>query len=426
MNPILLNISSSSWLLHSENSEVYGAILVSLLKGNAVKAEDYSKNRKLNRSFVLAAADSMGDRRPINAENLTSGSIAVIPIQGEIMKDDQQCGPRGSASINADIKSAETNPNIKSILLKVNSPGGQTSFTDLLSETITKCKKPVVAYVEGIAASAAYWIISGADKIICSSDLDTVGSIGTMLVWADMKPYLEKEGIKVHEVYATLSTEKNQDIADLRAGNDDAVKKSRLDPINKKFHCAVTANRPALDPSTLKGKIYLAGDAITMGLVDEIGSFDYALQQANSIESKNSSNSLTNTNNSTMKIKMLATWTAIATFFHFTGDITSQELTEEMVSQVNDKLNDLTTDYASAVQQVATLTLSNSEKSTALEHANAKITALESGLAETTRQFDAFKASDFGKETTAGKSADRSTEQIASDQFLHNKIADEQ
>ena len=133
MNPILLNISSSSWLLHSENSEVYGAILVSLLKGNAVKAEDYSKNRKLNRSFVLAAADSMGDRRPINAENLTSGSIAVIPIQGEIMKDDQQCGPRGSASINADIKSAETNPNIKSILLKVNSPGGQTSFTDLLS-----------------------------------------------------------------------------------------------------------------------------------------------------------------------------------------------------------------------------------------------------------------------------------------------------
>ena len=127
-----------------------------------------------------------------------------------------------------------------------------------------------------------------------------------------------------------------------------------------------------------------------------------------------------------MKIKMLATWTAIATFFHFTGDITSQELTEEMVSQVNDKLNDLTTDYASAVQQVATLTLSNSEKSTALEQANAKITALESGLAETTRQFDAFKASDFGKETTAGKSADRSTEQIASDQFLHNKIADEQ
>jgi len=48
-----------------------------------------------------------------------------------------------------------------------------------------------VAYIEGMAASAAYWIISGASKIIASSDLDRIGSIGTMLMVEDLQPSLE-------------------------------------------------------------------------------------------------------------------------------------------------------------------------------------------------------------------------------------------
>ena len=167
MNPFLFDILSSNWLLHTENPDAYGAMLVSLLRGDRISGEDYSKARELNRPFVLNFDGGVqGASQPLNAANLPNGSVAVIPIRGIIMKDDVECGPRGSVSITKDIKSADTNPNIKSILLVVSSPGGTTSYTDILSDAVTNCTKPVVAFVEGMAASAAYWIISGADKII--------------------------------------------------------------------------------------------------------------------------------------------------------------------------------------------------------------------------------------------------------------------
>ena len=86
----------------------------------------------------------------------------------------------------------------------VDSPGGQVTGTDLLAEAIKNSATPIVAYIEGMAASAAYWIISGASKIVASSDLDRIGSIGTMLMVEDLKPFFEAQGVKFHEVYASL------------------------------------------------------------------------------------------------------------------------------------------------------------------------------------------------------------------------------
>ena len=413
MNPILTEILSSSWLLHAENPDLYGAILVSLLRGERINEEDFSKARANNRPFVVCAPGSQ-DPQPINSPNIPSGSTAVIPIRGVIMKEDQFCGPRGTVSLTQDIKSADANPSISSILLVISSPGGQSSYTDILSAAIASCSTPVTAFVEGMAASAAYWIASGAKKIICSSDLDMVGSIGTMIQFADMQGYLEREGVKLHEVYATLSTDKNQDVKDLRAGNYDRVRSEVLDRINSKFHANVTANRPGMDISTLSGKIYFASDAIALGMVDEIGSFEYALEQANSATSKNS----LIINNTDMKIKMLATWTAIATFFGFTDDITSKEMTEDMISQVNDRLAEVST-------QLTDLKPKLIQAEEDIKAKDLEIATLNSAVAEVTRQFDAFKAQDFGKETLAAKVADKSTEEIASDQYLHNKIADQ-
>ncbi|MCX6305502.1 MAG: S49 family peptidase [Bacteroidetes bacterium] len=416
MNPFLLDILTSTWLLHASNPDAYGAMLVSLLRGDRISAEDFSAAREKNRPFVVLPSNGpQGATQPLNAANLSKGSVAVIPIRGIIMKDDVECGPRGSVSITQDIQSADANPNIKSILLVISSPGGTTSYTDLLSDAVTNCSKPVVAYVEGMAASAAYWIISGADKIICSSDLDIVGSIGTMLEYMDMKPYFEKAGVVIHEVYATLSTEKNQMLADLRAGNYEPLRKELLDRINSKFHTTVMANRPSLSVTTLTGKTYFASDAIALGLIDEIGSYEYALQQADSIVSANANLQI---NNEMKSIKMLAVWTALASFFGFTESIESKDLTEEMVGQVNDKLADLTAENTNFKTEIATAT----EK---LEKMTADHTALQSVHAETVRQFDAFKALDAATETTTGKPGDKSAEEILSDSYSYNRIADQ-
>jgi len=417
MNPFLLDILTSSWLLHSENPDVYGAMIASMLKGENFGSEDFSAARRKNHSRIILSVADPESTLPLNSDKVPSGSIAVIPIKGVIMKEDAECGPRGSVSLARDIRNADANPAIKSILLYIDSPGGASSFTDILSQTVKDCTKPVIAFVEGMAASAAYWVASAATKIICSSDLDRVGSIGTMLEFVDMKPYFEKNGVVIHEVYATLSSEKNQTLHDLRSGNYDKVRADVLDKLNEKFHANVQANRPSVDASVFSGKIFYATDAINAGLVDEIGSFEYALEVAASITVTNSHVSLNN--QSDMKIKMLATWAAIATFFGFTENIEKNELTEEMIGQLNDKLSDQSAENANLKTSLANANENN-------EKLSGQLSTLQTTHDNIVSEFEAFKKEDAGRETRTGKKADKTEQEIISDNYLHNRIADAQ
>ena len=126
-----------------------------------------------------------------------------------------------------------------------------------------------------------------------------------------------------------------------------------------------------------------------------------------------------------MKIKMLATWAAIAAYFNFTENIESNDLTQEMVGKVNDKLADLSTTNADLTGKLAEKELALTQLQDSIAAKDLAMVSVQSALAETTAQFDAFKASDAARETIGAKSADKSSDQIASDQYLHNRIADQ-
>lgn len=117
-------------------------------------------------------------------------------------------------------------------------------------------------------------------------------------------------------------------------------------------------------------------------------------------------------------IKMLAVWTAIASFFGLSGNIETTDLTEEMVGQVNDQLADLTAKNAD-------LNLKIEASAKKFETLSASHDALQGVHAETLRQFDVLKAEDAARETQVTKRADKSAETIASDNYLHNQIADQ-
>jgi protease-4 len=415
VNRLLIEITGSYWLIDKERANGYAALFLSLLKGEKASDIDFSQQRAANKSFVVNAANKVG-RYELSDTNIPEGSTAVIPIRGEIMKYDQSCGPRGTMTITNEIKQADSNPKIASIILVVDSPGGQVSHTDILAEAVASSKTPIITYIEGMAASAAYWIISGSKKIIASSKLDKIGSIGTMLSFADMQPYYEAQGVVFHEIYATKSTDKNKDINEVIDGKYDNYIKNTLDPINEQFHASVKSNRPDLKKEVLTGKLYFANDAIGMGLIDEIGSMDYAIEEASRIANEQNINSKTNTID--MKIKMNAAWVAIASFFGF-DSAKENELTEESIEKLNgelqsrgDKITQLETDLQAA----------NAAKVTAEQN----LAASESALAETTRQFEAFKASDADDEAKAKKEKDELASQTAAkfDNADYNKAAD--
>jgi len=405
MNPILAEILSGAWLISKERSTAYASILLSLIKGENFSEGDSAIARERNRSYVISGVGDQKQRFGFTDGNIPEGSVAVIPIRSEILKYDQPCGPRGTQSILTDVKSADQNPNIKSIILVVDSPGGQVTGTDLLAEGIKNSATPVVAYIEGMAASAAYWIISGASKIIASSDLDRIGSIGTMLMVEDLQPSMEALGVKFHEVYATLSVDKNKDINEVLDGNYEPYQKNVLDVINSKFLTSVKTNRPAVDDSTLTGKIYFAPQAIALGLIDEIGSLDYAISVSSDLSPAPIELSKENETNNQKNMKIKETWKSIQSFFKMDpADLETQELTTERVQQLNDELGNVMTRN----QELETL-LSDEQQS----HAATKAALL------------ALQQEDAATPIVAAKDADKIESGTDEPVYAHDKIADE-
>jgi len=412
MNPILAEILSTPWLISNERSTAYASVLLSLIKGENISEGDSAIARERNRSYVISAAGDQKQRFGFSDTNIPAGSVAVIPIRSEILKYDQPCGPRGTQSILTDVKSADQNPNIKSIVLVVDSPGGQVTGTDLLAEAIKNSTTPIVAYIEGMAASAAYWIISGATKIIASSDLDRIGSIGTMLMVEDIKPSLEAMGVKFHEVYASLSVDKNKDFNEVLDGNYEHYQNNVLDVINSKFLSSIKSNRPNVEDSTLTGKIYFASQAIALGLIDEIGSLDLAISLSVSLANEKNiqSSNHENQNPEPMKIKM--NWKAITSFFKMDpSNLEAQELTDEKLQQINDHLATVTTRNEELVRELAAEKLA--------------LTTEKAAHATTLSELETLRSEDAGAETVAKKAADKISSAVETAVFAHDKIADE-
>jgi protease-4 len=148
--------------------------------------------------------------------------VAVISLTGKLMKQQASMGG-GTSTVQArrDIRAAASDPDIGAILLRIDSPGGTAAGTKELADEITaaKTKKPVWAYVEDMAASAAYWAASQASRII-ANETALVGSIGTYGVVQDTSGMAAMEGVKVHVIRSlSTSTPWRHQVTSVRAAN---------------------------------------------------------------------------------------------------------------------------------------------------------------------------------------------------------------
>ena len=214
--------------------------------------------------------------------NAPEGSIAIIPIKGVLMKTDW-CGEFGTMNLARVVRDAANSPNIAAILLCADGPGGQVYGTGTLADAVkdARAQKPVFAHVEeGMAASATYWSIINAVKIYLSRGTDMVGSIGVYQTIADYRGMYEKEGIKVIDVYSSKSPEKNMNWRKAFDENDLTKLVTELDFIDDVFMGAVRAARgTALNEDALKGDMYYAENAISMGLADGIMSLESTINE---------------------------------------------------------------------------------------------------------------------------------------------------
>ena len=270
------DIFQNQWLIHHESALAYLPQFINYLKGGELSTESKELVARSD-PYTIEAGTNIVTGWRIGDYDIPRNSVAVIPVNGVIMK----YGYSGTQRIQQRIAEAEVNPNIIAILFYVESPGGMVSGTDITEQTILNCKKPTIGFGSGLVASAAMWIFAACNYRILSSRLDQIGSIGTKVSIKDFSGLMEKYGITIKDVYASLSTEKDNVIRELLENNNDKPLIKQLDFVNKAFHTSIQTNlKISASSEVFSGGIYFAEEGISHGLANEVNSFPYAVELA--------------------------------------------------------------------------------------------------------------------------------------------------
>ena len=360
---IIFQITNGFWLINEAYVLSHAPRIARIVNGE--HDPDFEKDAAVQVWTTSASGAVAFGNKYEPFKNAEPGSTAVIRISGPIMKYDN-CGDPGTKTYAGILSAAERHPHINSVVLIADSPGGTVDGTQELAEYVKGFSKPVVTLVDGMAASAMYWIGSSSREIIAINQTATVGSIGTMIAFADMQPKLEKEGVKFHYITADASEDKNKEFLEARKGNY-ALLKEKLNAINDVFLAAVKANRSGkIDTSkenVLSGKTYLADDALKFGLIDSIGGLDYAVERAQSYaredkkpnDGPGAKNQLPQTQNSNMKkvLTLMAAQTALLSLFGATIAEGQSSVDVEMTDENIAKLEGVASVAAKAVEDIA-------------------------------------------------------------------------
>lgn len=222
---------------------------------------------------------------------------AIINIKGVLSKDPGIIERILFDAVSIDdisdqFRVAAADPNVDKIIPRVSSPGGTVDGAQEFSHLVrdTAKVKPVYAFIEGQAASAAYWAISGATKIYMSGDTDMAGSIGVYYAHSERSEALKRDGINITEIYAGKFKAVGTSVKPL-SKDDKAVMQAQVDHIYSIFVKEVAENRGVSVEEALEkmadARIFLGQQAIEAGLVDGISTLD-AIINEDGISSKSS------------------------------------------------------------------------------------------------------------------------------------------
>jgi len=212
--------------------------------------------------------------------------IAVIPLTGTITGTSGPLTYSGVITpelVRGLLQEAEADASVKAIILRVDSPGGEVAPCQEILEEIEQAKqsKPVVVSMGSIAASGGYYISCEADKIVALPGTLT-GSIGVISQIPNLKGLFDKLGIE-------MQTFTGGEHKDMYAGyrnltsDEQEIMQSLVDEYYEQFIDVVAGGR-GMDKEEVRslatGQLYTGSEAKELGLVDELGGLDKAVEVA--------------------------------------------------------------------------------------------------------------------------------------------------
>jgi len=221
--------------------------------------------------------------------------ILLLDISGTISEEEKAGGLLGHSSpsmvsrVRESLHKAEKDQDIAGIILRINSPGGTVTASDIIRHDITLFKQrrkiPVLACIMGIGASGGYYVATAADEITAHPTAIT-GSIGVILMKFNVEGLMGKIGVEEQTV---KSGDKKDIMSPFRKATPEEVKLGQeiIDQLYGRF-LDVIMERPknTLTREELRkaadGRIYTAGQALQNRLIDRIGYLDDVIAQIRS------------------------------------------------------------------------------------------------------------------------------------------------
>jgi protease-4 len=220
-----------------------------------------------------------------------SAKILLLQIDG-VLTDEPEATWYGLrrespvARIREELDRARRDDSIDALLLRIDTPGGTVTASDLLYQEILRFKQergvPVVAQLMGIAASGGYYVAMSADTVIAHPTTVT-GSIGVLFAGVNLSGLMAKYGVADQTLTSGPFKDAGSPLRPMRP-EERAQIQSVIDDMYQRFLDVVRRGRPALAPEEVSrladGRIYSAPQALANGLVDRIGDVEDAVEFA--------------------------------------------------------------------------------------------------------------------------------------------------
>ncbi len=215
--------------------------------------------------------------------------VVVIPIKGMISDDEEKEMMRKQPSLVKEvvshIKKAEEDPGVKAIVLTVDSPGGSITGSDILYNEFNKLKTkrniPLVVCMMDIATSGGYYVSLPADHIVAHQTTIT-GSVGVVFIRPKFNGLMDKIGLDIE----TSKSGKDKDMGSpFRPTTEDEqiLFQAIIDEMADLFKSRVLRHRNVNDEvinEIMTAKVYTARQALELGMIDQIGYTDDAVEKA--------------------------------------------------------------------------------------------------------------------------------------------------
>jgi len=224
--------------------------------------------------FIASFITSPSDK----TETITVGSgdrVAVIDLRGEITSSEE---------VIRQLKKYRTNGGVRAIVLHIDSPGGGVVASQEMYEEVRKTRdggKPVIVAMGSLAASGGYYVSCGATRLVANRGTLT-GSIGVISEFLQVKDALEKLGISLKTIKAGKLKDAGSPTKTMTE-DDRAYFQTLMDDVHSQFMDVVARERK-MSPEKVRGlaagRVFTGEQAVELGLVDTLGTFEDAVRIA--------------------------------------------------------------------------------------------------------------------------------------------------